>query len=98
MLVSVLLPSSIGGVRGGGWTGQLEKTAHSLSKELTPLDSILKGQCCTEKQTGSHKMCFLSQKMVGKNGGVPCHLAQWAFGAKMTSCRRRCDVITSYRR
>ena len=23
---------------------------------------------------------------------------QWAFGAKMTSYRRRCDVITSHRR
>ena len=24
--------------------------------------------------------------------------SQWAFGAKMTSCRRRCEVITSHRR
>ena len=40
-------------------------------------------------------MCSLFSKAVSINFFI---VSQWAYGARMTSYQRRCDVITSHRR
>ena len=45
-----------------------------------------------------HTMAFLAPQLSVIRTTTRLDYAKWAFGAKMTSYRRRCDVITSHRR
>ena len=40
---------------------------------------------------------YVASTLIRRHFGTKCPLGQWAFGAKMTSYQRRCDVITSHR-